>query len=299
VRINWNRHTALGLLVLFAVVICLVDVNGQQRRRRRARRKTSAAAVASSQPSASPTPSAADATVISTNADSSGNQDTRAAGPQKADRTPGGNPPDPDSIRHTVDQLSNQVNRLTEKLGQMQEQQRTLVDLERLSRAEVRAENLRTQLRDVQAKQGDLEARAEQIDYDLQPENIEHALAAFGTLHPEQLREQRRRQLESEKRRVQEQLATLQSSRPLSLPIPRSNACERWLIPATRWRQRARRPPAARTMEDNRPPLTAPFQQQVLPRHPRRCRPGTVADLRQALQLDFESLALLPSLREM
>jgi septal ring factor EnvC (AmiA/AmiB activator) len=105
------------------------------------------------------------------------------------------------------------VDKLTDKLTQMEESQRSLVDLERLSRAEQRAASLRTELRDVQAKEADLEAKAEQIDYDLKPENIERATAGYGTTHPEELRDQRRHQLESEKQRLRKQLDQLAASR--------------------------------------------------------------------------------------
>jgi len=71
----------------------------------------------------------------------------------------------------------------------MEEQQRSLVDIERLSRAEQRAETFRTQLRDVQAKETDLQAQLDQVDYALQPENIERVVGTFGTTHPEVARE--------------------------------------------------------------------------------------------------------------
>src|SRR5207245_2612672 len=68
-----------------------------------------------------------------------------------------------------------------------------------------RAANLRAQLSDVQARQSELQTRLQQLEYDLKPENIERSLAGIGSTHPEELREQRRRQLEGEKMRVQAQ----------------------------------------------------------------------------------------------
>src|SRR5207253_2285229 len=99
---------------------------------------------------------------------------------------------------------------LTERMKQMEEQQRTLVNLERLSRAEQRAETLRAQLRDVQAKQDELQARADQVTEALRPENIERATAAYGTTRPEEVRDMRRHQLENEQHRIQDQLNTLE-----------------------------------------------------------------------------------------
>ena len=82
-----------------------------------------------------------------------------------------------------------------------------------MTRAEQRAESLRAQLSDVQAKETQLQARADDIDYALQPANIERAVAMYGTTHPEEAREQRRKQLESEKTKVRAQLDTLIQSR--------------------------------------------------------------------------------------
>jgi predicted nucleic acid-binding Zn-ribbon protein len=112
-------------------------------------------------------------------------------------------------MKKTIRTLSTQVDKLNDKLTQMEESQRSLVDLERLSRAEARSAALRTELRDVQTKEADLEARAEDVDYALKPENIERATAGYGTTHPEEVREQRRKQLESEKQRLRKQLDQL------------------------------------------------------------------------------------------
>jgi septal ring factor EnvC (AmiA/AmiB activator) len=58
-----------------------------------------------------------------------------------------------------------------------------------------------------------LEARAEDIEFSLKPENIERSTAGYGTTRPEELREQRRKQLENEKERVRKQLDQLAASR--------------------------------------------------------------------------------------
>jgi chromosome segregation ATPase len=112
-----------------------------------------------------------------------------------------------------MNRLSRQVTILTDKLTKMEEQQRTLVDLERLSRAEQRAEALRSQMRDVQMKEADLQARADQIDIELRPENIERATAMTGSVHPEEAREARRRLLENERSRIRSQLELMTQSR--------------------------------------------------------------------------------------
>jgi uncharacterized protein YlxW (UPF0749 family) len=74
-------------------------------------------------------------------------------------------------------------------------------------------EKLRTQLSDVQAKEAELQARERELDEAMRPENIERSLLGVGTTRPEELREQRRRQLDSERTRVRSQLEQLAQSR--------------------------------------------------------------------------------------
>ena len=74
-------------------------------------------------------------------------------------------------------------------------------------------DELRSQLGDVQKREEELQARVRRIDEDLKPENIEKFFALNGSTRPEELREQRRRQLESEKANVRAQLDQLAQSR--------------------------------------------------------------------------------------
>jgi len=134
-------------------------------------------------------------------------EQTSEGAPKKGTTKPAGA-----DTQRTINQLSNQVERLNDKLTEMQKNDRTLIDMERLTRAEQRAESLRAQQVDVESKLADMHAKVEQIDYDLKPENIEHA-SGFGTVHPEEAREQRRRQLESERARLLAQIKILESSR--------------------------------------------------------------------------------------
>ena len=79
--------------------------------------------------------------------------------------------------------------------------------------AQERAANLRRQLVEVQAKQAEMETRLQQLEENLKPENIEKGLAGIGSTRPEELREQRRRQLEIERKSVQTRLEQLATSR--------------------------------------------------------------------------------------
>ncbi len=190
------RKLVMAVLALVLIVgFLLVDSSAQRRRRRR---RTSSAPRIENPAIYQPSPTDNAVGDTSNNGDINANDNRRPSGEQ-----------DPDAMRKTIRGLSTQVDKLNDKLTQMEESQRSLVDLERLSRAESRSAALRAELRDVQAKEADMEAKVEQIDYDLKPENIERATAGYGTTHPEEAREQRRRQLESEKQRLRKQLDQL------------------------------------------------------------------------------------------
>lgn len=78
--------------------------------------------------------------------------------------------------------------------------------------AQQKAASLRAQLAEVEAKQSELQTRLQKLEEDLKPENIENSLAGVGSTHPEDLREQRRRQLEIERKGVRAQLDLLATS---------------------------------------------------------------------------------------
>ncbi len=203
-----SRRIAVCVLVIFVLGSCLADANAQKRRTKKSRRVTNP--VTSATPSASPASN--DPTIVSTAEESAAEQSaTTNSRRSKSKRTT--QELDQDATREKVDRLTNQIGALNDKLSQMEMQQRTLVDLERLSRAETRAEALRAQLRDVQTKQADLQVRSLQLDYELQPSVIERTMAVSGSTRPEDVREARRRQLEAEKALVQSQLTQLANNR--------------------------------------------------------------------------------------
>jgi len=74
------------------------------------------------------------------------------------------------------------------------------------------AANFRVQLSEVEVRQAEMQARDEQLEEDLRPENIERSVAGVGSTRPELLREQRRRQLEIARVRVRIQLDELARS---------------------------------------------------------------------------------------
>ena len=200
------RRLVTVVLALFLIAgFLLVDSSAQKRRRRR--RAPSAPRITNP---AIYQPSPTDNTNTAGDTSNVNTADPNAADTQPA--RPAGEQ-DPDAMKKTIRTLSVQVDKLTDKITQMEESQRSLVDLERLSRAETRSAALRAELRDLQAKEADLEAWVEDVDYALKPENIERSTAGYGSTRPDEVREQRRRQLESEKRRLRTQLDQLATSR--------------------------------------------------------------------------------------
>ena len=75
------------------------------------------------------------------------------------------------------------------------------------------AADLRARLAEVQASEADQHTRLIQLDEALKPENIERSLAGIGSTKPEELREQRRRELTIERDGVRKQLDLLATSR--------------------------------------------------------------------------------------
>ena len=197
---NLIRKSAI---IVFATV-CLAGFlfidSSAQKRRRRTRRRPSAPQITNPEIYQPP---ANDNSNSNTSDAGTGNANANAA-TQRGE--------DPDAMKKTIRSLSDQVDKLNQKLGQMEQSEQSMVDLERLSRAEQRSAQLRSELRDVQQKKGDLEAHLEDVEYALKPENIERATAGYGTTRPEDVREQRRKQLESERERVRKQLGELQAS---------------------------------------------------------------------------------------
>lgn len=216
-RSQFARRLTFALAVVLAVGLCFEEAGAQRKRTRRSRR--AANPVVTTQPVVTPTPTTADPQIIST-AEQQAIEEEAGVAPttpaRRSTRRRAAAPAedeDSDTVRRTVNDLSTQVTKLSEKLSQMEQQQRTLVDLERLSRAEQRAEGLHAQLVGVQEKETNLTARLEQIEFDLRPENIERSVAAYGSTRPEDAREARRRGLETERNLLRAQLDTIRANR--------------------------------------------------------------------------------------
>jgi hypothetical protein len=203
------RLPLIPLSILLIASFCLIEVSAQTRKKRRARRVTKPPVVRPVITNPTITPEGemgSDVKIVSTADDTSAGQVEASTG---ADPKPNPN----EEMQQTINGLSNRVERLTDKLGEMQENDRTLVDLERLTRAEQRAESLRNQLLENEGKLADLQSRLEQVEFASKPENIERANATYGSTRPEEAREARRRQLEKEKVLIQNQIRILETGR--------------------------------------------------------------------------------------
>ena len=194
-RTKSMRWLAIILVAVSLIGLFLIDTSAQRRRRRRARR--------SSTPQITNPSIYQPATTDEMNANANSNSSTEDATNTSTTEQ------NPEEMKKTIRTLSTQVDALTNKINQMDASQRQLVDLERLSRAEQRSASLWKELRDVETQQADLQARVEEISYAMKPENIERSVAGYGTTRPEELREQRRKQLENEKTRIEKQLEQL------------------------------------------------------------------------------------------
>jgi chromosome segregation ATPase len=202
--------------IVLVVSICAAEGSAQKRKRRARKAKPVAPRPVITNPTiAAPGTSEGDATgdvrIISTAEEGAEGSTTGESVQPKKPKT--ATPTAEPNIQQTITTLSNQVNKLNDKLTQMQEDDRYQIEMERLTRAEQRAEQVRSQLIDVQSKIADFEAKLDQIEYALKPENIERSTQTGGSVHPEEAREARKRQLENEKGRVQAQLKILESSK--------------------------------------------------------------------------------------
>jgi hypothetical protein len=78
---------------------------------------------------------------------------------------------------------------------------------------EVSVSTLKQQLLDLESKETRIRMRLEEVDEQLKPESIERELAGVGSVHPEELREHRRKLLTIEQNGLQTQLDLLEEDR--------------------------------------------------------------------------------------
>src|SRR6266513_6017155 len=154
-RDNSVRKLVITVFAVLLMGVLLVDSTAQKRRR--TRRRSSAPRITNPEIYQ---PSPGD------NSNSNSSETNNANGNSNSSQTE-----DPESMKRTIRGLSNQVDKLTDKLNDLQTSQQSMVDLERLSRAEQRSAQLRTELSGAQTKKAELAGHLEDVEFALKPEN--------------------------------------------------------------------------------------------------------------------------------
>jgi small-conductance mechanosensitive channel len=123
-------------------------------------------------------------------------------------------------LRKSVQTLNARLKAITEELlspdsreSDNQKVKEIATNLDLLTETEQRAEILRKQLIDLIEKETSYRTRLTQMDEDMRPENIERALAGIGGTRTVEMRDTRRRSLESEKKGLENLLAITGQSR--------------------------------------------------------------------------------------
>lgn len=211
-----SKITSLSFLtaaILFSLFVSISDANAQTSRRKKTR----------SQVVASPTPTQTVPSVVSRSDEYlDGNQIVLGGTPQ-TETTGEIAPPQPSvpsgdssaEMEARIKELNVRIKSLESgsKNEYDEKQKRLLLNLDILSRAEQRAESLRKQLFEMIEKESGVRTRLEQISFDARPENIERNTAFVGSLRPEEIRDQRRKSLEAEKRNLESLMTQIQTSR--------------------------------------------------------------------------------------
>jgi outer membrane murein-binding lipoprotein Lpp len=196
------RILAGSLLAVIFFALCLPEAQSQ--RRRTSRRTTHPA-----RPQPVPAPNLPDEPAVVSTADDAQPAPTRRTRTRQQQQS---TQAENDQLRGTVRDLSGQVEQLSGQLNQMKADQRAMFELERLTRAEQRAEQLRTQLREVTDKEFQLQERLAEIAYESQPDAIQRRSALIGSLNPSAVRDAIAQQLERERVRINKQLELLGAS---------------------------------------------------------------------------------------
>ncbi len=125
-------------------------------------------------------------------------------------------PPDVDvmdQLRRGIRRLTVEVERLAKRVSDLEKER--LFDVTRvlLVGEEQRAESLQIRLRETVDRQFALQARMDQVDNQLKPENMERMFVGVGLLRPEEVRDTVRRRLSFEKQGLMAQLELLRQER--------------------------------------------------------------------------------------
>ncbi len=130
--------------------------------------------------------------------------------------------PPTESVDDKIDASNKQIKELNKRIKTLEsnqkneydeKQKRLLLNLDILSRAEQRAESLRKQLFEIIEKESTVKSRLDQLQYDSRTENIERAASFAGSLRPEEIRDQRKKSLDAERKNLEALLLQIQNNR--------------------------------------------------------------------------------------
>lgn len=195
-----------ALFVFFCAAISASFGNAQTTRRNKRTTKTTA--------TPTPSPQLTEAEIISL-ADQTEDENQTVTTQNTTTQT--------ETTTQNTTQATPSISNLNERITQLEskkedkdeKQKRLLMNLDILSKAEQRTETLRTQLFSMIEKQNTLQARIDQINYDLRPDVIERYAATIGSLRPESVREARQKTLENEKRNIESLLTQISITRTM------------------------------------------------------------------------------------
>lgn len=120
-----------------------------------------------------------------------------------------------DASNKKIKDLSTRLKSLesTQKNEYDEKQKRLLLNLDILSRSEQRAESLRKQLFEIIEKESTIKSKLDQMAFDSRPENIERMASFAGSLRPEEIRDQRKKSLDAERKNLEDLLQQIQNNR--------------------------------------------------------------------------------------
>ena len=132
---------------------------------------------------------------------------------KKATNTATPSCPESELLRKNVQELNVVVQGLKRRVAELEKDRLATRLQEQLEKEEQRGETLQLHLYEISEKEQPLLTRMEQINQQLRPETMERTMAGVGSVHPEDLRDEIRKKLLSEKVRIQMQLDLLRQDR--------------------------------------------------------------------------------------
>ena len=188
---------AAALVVSLSAALLVAGAGAGQQRRPPSRRATSPA-------DAQPTPDPNEPRLVSSAEEQQEGRETPRTARERRNRQQPSQQQQADESRRALEQLSDELTRLNKKVDEMDQQRKVDLIMERLARAEQRAEAVQVQLRDTMEKEANLQARLDQLEEQSRPESIDRQVALVGSFRPDAERDRLRAQYENEKRRVRD-----------------------------------------------------------------------------------------------